>query len=105
MLKAAVLAVGLVAAGAAAAEPTSNRPMADLRNLLVQDCGSCHGLTMRGGLGPPLLPRNLEGRAEDALVEIILDGMPGTPMPPWRPYLRPHEAAWMVEQLKKGLTR
>lgn len=27
-----------------------------LIHLLKQDCGSCHGLTLKGGLGPALLP-------------------------------------------------
>ena len=30
-----------------------------LRYLLRQDCGSCHGMTLKGGLGPALLPDNL----------------------------------------------
>jgi len=72
-------------------------------NLLVQDCGSCHGLTMKGGLGSPLLPENLDGKDNDVLAELILDGIPETPMPPWRGQLSLVEAAWMVEQLKQGL--
>ena len=76
---------------------------AELYNLVVQDCGSCHGLTMKGGLGSPLLPENLEGKDTDALVEIVLDGVPGTPMPPWRSQFADGEARWIIEQLKKGL--
>ena len=33
----------------ASAEPSSAR-QSELRNLVVQDCGSCHGLTLKGGL-------------------------------------------------------
>lgn len=75
----------------------------ELTNLLVQDCGSCHGLTMRGGLGPALLPESLEGRDPDDLAEIILDGRPGTPMPPWRPELSEHEVYWIVKLLQEGI--
>ncbi len=74
-----------------------------LMNLLRQDCGSCHGLTMKGGLGPPLLPRTLAGKPDAALVEAILDGRAGTPMPPWRFSLDVEEATWMVRRLKEGL--
>jgi len=75
----------------------------DLMNLLVQDCGSCHGLTMNGGLGSPLLPANLEGKDVEVLADVILDGIPETPMPPWRGQLSEAEALWMARQLKKGI--
>ncbi len=73
-----------------------------LQNLLVQDCGSCHGLTMRGGLGPALLPDDLTSRSPDYLTAIILDGRPGTAMPPWRSLLSPEEARWLADRLLDG---
>lgn len=82
--------------------PTPERKT-ELYNLVIQDCGSCHGLTMKGGLGSPLLPENLDGKDTDALAEIILDGVSGTPMPPWRTQLKDGEAKWIIEQLKSGL--
>jgi cytochrome c55X len=90
------------ASAAGAASPGSDRQAA-LLYLLRQDCGSCHGSTLRGGLAPPLLPQNLAGTPDDALIEAILDGRPGTPMPPWRFEINADEAAWMVRQLKEGL--
>lgn len=96
-------AAGLLLTGAAAAEPPTGARRDALMNLLRHDCGSCHGLTMKGGLGPPLLPRNLAGKPDAALVEAILDGRAGTPMPPWRFSLNVEEAAWMVRRLKQGL--
>ena len=98
----AILAVSLLGGGAAAESPGTER-QETLLHLLRQDCGSCHGLTLRGGLGPPLLPRNLEDKPDGALVEAILDGRSGTPMPPWRFALTPEEASWMVQQMKRGL--
>lgn len=85
----------------AVAEPTPPRQV-ELRNLLLQDCGSCHGLTMRGGLGPPLTPAALTGKPAIVLREIILHGRPGTPMPPWAPFLTPDEALWLAQELLKG---
>ena len=83
-------------------EPSSERAAA-LRNLLVQDCGSCHGLTLRGGLGPALLPADLAGKPPAYLQATILYGRPGTPMPPWRPFLSDADSAWLVETLQRGL--
>jgi cytochrome c55X len=74
----------------------------ELRHLLDQDCGSCHGMTRKGGLGPALLPANLAGKPDELLIATILDGRPGTAMPPWRGQLTEAEAAWLVEQLRNG---
>lgn len=93
----------MLAASAAAAAPPGTDRQAALLYLLRQDCGSCHGATLRGGLAPPLLPQTLADAPDDALITTILDGRPGTPMPPWRFEISPDEAAWMVRQLKGGL--
>ena len=71
----------------------------DLRNLLIQDCGSCHGLRMKGGLGPALLPSTLAGKPAETISAIILDGRPGTAMPAWRPLISPAEARWLASLL------
>lgn len=73
-----------------------------LLNLLVQDCGSCHGLARKGGLGPPLLPENLAGKSDATLTDTILNGRSGTAMPPWRSFFSAEEAAWLVRQLRKN---
>ncbi len=74
-----------------------------LKYLLVQDCGSCHGMTLKGGLGPALLPENLAGKPDELLINTILEGRTGTAMPPWRGLLTEAEAVWLVEQLRSGL--
>jgi cytochrome c55X len=71
----------------------------ELRNMLVQDCGSCHGLTMKGGLGPALLPSTLKGKSVEFITSTILDGRPGTAMPGWRPLLSVTEVRWMISLL------
>lgn len=73
----------------------------ELRNLVVQDCGSCHGLTLRGGLGKALLPESLKAFSDAAVADIILDGVGGTPMPPWRGLLTEAEALWIARTLKQ----
>jgi cytochrome c55X len=73
-----------------------------LVNLVRQDCGSCHGMTLQGGLGPPLTSAALRNKRADYLRAVILDGRAGTPMPPWRPFISESEARWMVDMLKRG---
>jgi cytochrome c55X len=75
----------------------------ELMHLLIQDCGSCHGLTLKGGLGPALLPENLDGKPKELLVMTILEGRSGTAMPPWKAMLTQDEAEWIAVQLQQGL--
>jgi cytochrome c55X len=76
---------------------------AELLNFVRQDCGSCHGLRLEGGLGTPLTPTALAGKPTEALVDTILHGRTGTAMPPWEPFLTESEAGWIVQMLQKGL--
>lgn len=78
------------------------RTESDLANLVLQDCGSCHGMTLKGGLGPPLRPENLERLPAEAIAAIIREGVPDTAMPPWKPLLAPEEIDWISRQLKAG---
>jgi len=73
-----------------------------LRHLLAQDCGSCHGLTLQGGLGPALTREALAGKSPEMLRAVILHGRLGTPMAPWQPFMSEAEAAWLVQQLLEG---
>ena len=92
----------LIMAPLAANEDISSNRQQELRNLLVQDCGSCHGLTMRGGLGPALLPTVLQGKSAEYISSVILNGRPGSAMPAWRSLLSPAEARWMADRLLQG---
>ena len=76
---------------------------AQLKHLLLQDCGSCHGMTLKGGLGPALLPNHLKDKPDALLVATILEGRAGTAMPPWRSELTEADAQWLVEQLRLGV--
>lgn len=74
----------------------------ELTHMVRQDCGSCHGLTLAGGLGPALTPQALADVPAEVLVATIVGGRPGTPMPPFRGILSEAEAQWIVEQLLQG---
>ena len=73
-----------------------------LVHLVRQDCGSCHGLTLKGGLGPALTPEALRGRPFDAMVMTVLDGRPTTPMPSFRGLLQEQEVVWIMQHLYAG---
>lgn len=96
-----LLAATCLATPLAGADPGAARE-AEIVHLLRHDCGACHGIRLTGGLGPPLTPAALAGKPVEALRETILDGRPGTPMPPWRDWLTPAEAQWLVRTLKEG---
>jgi cytochrome c55X len=101
-MKAAVAIVaGLMLASAAAAPPAPARQR-ELIRLVRQDCGACHGMTLQGGLGSPLLPSALKDKAPDGLVATVLHGRSGTAMPAWESLLRPEEAEWIVARLLQG---
>lgn len=87
---------------AATSEPSAERQQ-ELIYRLRQDCGSCHGMTLKGGLGPSLLPARMSERDEAHLVDIIRDGIPGTPMPPWDFEISEEEARWLARQLREGV--
>ncbi len=93
-----LLAFILVGTPLWAQEPDHER----LERLVHQDCGSCHGMTLKGGLGPDLRSETLARYDREALAGVILNGIPGTPMPPWAPLMSDAEALWIAEYLLKG---
>jgi cytochrome c55X len=99
----ASLMLSLALAGPVAAGEPAPARAAELRHLLIQDCGSCHGLQLRGGLGPALLPSALADRPDALLVATIIHGRHGTAMPAWRALLSEEEALWLVRSLRQGV--
>lgn len=71
--------------------------------MVRHDCGACHGYTLKGGLGPALTADVLKDKPDTALVNIIMHGVDGTPMPPWKNILNKQEVSWIVKHLKTGL--
>ena len=92
----------LPALALAQVEPPSAGRQRELVHLVRQDCGSCHGMTLQGGLGPSLKPDALRDKPAESLLATIYGGRPGTPMPPWHRFLTEAEAGWVVEQLLRG---
>jgi cytochrome c55X len=100
----------LAAAGATTAQadriaarvvPDPARQVA-LIELLRQDCGSCHGMRLTGGLGPPLTADALRERPAESIAATIVYGRPGTAMPPWRRFIDEDEAWWLAGVLRAG---
>jgi cytochrome c55X len=73
-----------------------------LVRMVRQDCGSCHGMRLTGGLGPALTREALAGRSLDSVSAVIVHGRPGTPMPPWSAMVSEDEARWIAGQLQAG---
>lgn len=83
----ALLAAAL-GAGAAGADPAK---------LYAEHCASCHGADRFGGIGPALLPSNLERLRKPAAAEVIANGRVATQMPGFADKLTPAEIAALVE--------
>jgi len=82
----------------------SEQRRTELHNLLLQDCGSCHGMTLKGGLGPALTPGALKDKPREFIEFTIREGRSGTPMPPWKNILTRDEIRWLVDTLYTGVT-
>jgi cytochrome c55X len=95
-------AIGVLASASLLAAEPPNQRQAELTHLVRQDCGSCHGMTLKGGLGPALTRDALRDKPAESLVVTVLYGRPGTAMPPWRDFVNEVEAAWIVRQLQEG---
>ena len=74
----------------------------ELVRMVRQDCGSCHGMRLTGGLGPALTREALADFPLDSLAAVIFHGRPGTPMPPWKAMLSEPEARWIAVRLQQG---
>jgi len=101
LLLISLLNLGLLSTAAVSEEITTARQN-ELLYFLKHDCGSCHGMTLKGGLGPALLPETLSVKPKDYLVATIMEGRQNTAMPPWKSMLTNAEAAWIVDQLQNG---
>jgi cytochrome c55X len=96
------LVIGLFGGAVQAGGEPSAAEIARLSNMVRQDCGSCHGLTLKGGLGRPLTVEHLAGMDRETVRDIILFGIDETPMPGWLGLLSEPEADWIARALKTG---
>ena len=97
------LGPGLAIAGNAPSAPDTGRQQALVR-MVRQDCGSCHGMRLTGGLGPALTPEALRTKPAESLAATIVYGRTGTAMPPWRRFMSEAEADWLVARMIDGAT-
>lgn len=95
------LAAVAIPPASAADAPMSARQI-QLVRMVRQDCGSCHGMRLTGGLGPALTREALVDKPVESLTATIYAGRPGTPMPGWRAMLSEDEALWIAQHLMRG---
>jgi cytochrome c55X len=100
-----LIAAGLTAPALHASGELPDERVRQLNHMLAHDCGSCHGLTLRGGLGPALTSQALKDVPAEAVRHAIVNGRPGTPMPPFGGLLSQQDIDWLVHSLTKGIDR
>jgi cytochrome c55X len=102
MRKLAIVIFLLHAFAATAADGVDAGRQSELVRMVRQDCGSCHGMRLTGGLGVPLTAAALRDKPEESLIATVIHGRPGTAMPPWQALLSAAEARWIVDRLLAG---
>ena len=96
------LLLALLAGGSAVAQVPGGAREAQLVRMVRQDCGSCHGIQLTGGLGPALTRQAMAEIPFDSLFSVIYNGRPGTPMPGWKTMISEQDAGWIARQLQLG---
>lgn len=95
------LCIGFLPGAMAQQGPDAERQR-ELVRMVRQDCGSCHGMRLTGGLGPPLDAPRMASLPLESLVATIHHGRPGTPMPGWSRLLSADDSLWIAQQLQRG---
>lgn len=85
-----------------AEELVSEQRASELEHMLRHDCGSCHGMSLKGGLGPSLRLEQLNGKPKEYIKYTILHGRPDTAMPPWNAIISDADAEWLANYLISG---
>ena len=88
-------AVMLLATGAFAG--TSNM---DVASVFEKECQGCHGPNHEGGVGADLRPNVIAKKNAEDLAQVILNGRPGTAMPPFKEKFSQADAQKMVDYLQ-----
>ncbi len=71
--------------------------IAPAADLYQSHCAACHGKERLGGMGPALLPENLERLKKPAAAAMIRDSRPGVQMPAFADRLSEKEISSLVE--------
>ncbi|MCB9683779.1 MAG: c-type cytochrome [Alphaproteobacteria bacterium] len=77
------------------------------KEIFGQQCASCHGAALTGGIGPNLVDATwIHGGEPEQIRATITNGVPEKGMPTWGPILGPDKiakvAAYVVTEAKKG---
>ncbi len=72
----------------------------DVEKVFEKECQGCHGPNHEGGVGADLRPNKLKGKNAYMLAETILNGRPGTAMPPFKNTFSKADAQKMVDYLQ-----
>jgi len=95
--------LSIASANLSAQSQLTEEKRSSLRHLLKQDCGSCHGMRLTGGLGPELTSDTMSKLGAKNIFTVVKYGRPGTAMPPWRAILNDNEIEFIAEQLVVGV--
>jgi mono/diheme cytochrome c family protein len=89
---------------AAAVVPVTPPPEGDVAagaRLYIAGCAACHGAAGEGAVGPSLRNNTFISEADDeALREVIVEGIPDTSMPPWEGDLSDKEVLDLVALMR-----
>jgi len=94
-----ILTTAVIAIYSSSSSALSENEKQSLIYLVKQDCGSCHGLTLQGGIGPALLKKNLKNKPLKYIETVIANGRTGTPMPPWKEILGKEQIRYIANYL------
>lgn len=71
--------------------------------LYQKNCASCHGADRLGGMGPALLPSNLERLRKDNALQVIREGRVATQMPAYQNLLSENEIQTLRDYIYTAL--
>lgn len=72
------------------------------KELFGTRCAACHGANRQGipGLAPALTPESLAALSDTEIRDVILNGRPGTTMPPFKATFSPEEIDALLQLIK-----
>jgi len=80
----------------------ANERQSELLYFVEQNCPACHGIRMKGSIGPALSKADLQHLSVNAVTLTILYGLPDKGMPAWEAQLSETDAFWIAKLLKRG---
>jgi cytochrome c553 len=93
--------IALVLLAATLATPTSG---SEVEALYQQHCAACHGAARLGGIGPALLPENLERLRQPEALKVIREGRLATQMPAFGDRLKAEEVQQLTQWIYRPMT-